>query len=923
MDVFFEVVCITAIVLAVAATGTTSRLRRRVERLEREYARARPVILEAGDLRDEISEQETFNDEEFVYEGDVFAPGVETYPVPTISAVTSAVWESTGVGDALGVLTPETVMPPADLSKPHIPPWLERARSTEEWEALIGGRWLNRIGALALILGMAFFLKYAIDNNWISEPLRVGMGLLVGLSLLGGARRAFRNTLTIFAQGLLGSGLAVLYLSLYAASDFYHLIPTPVALAAMGCVTALAFAQALHYDSLSVALLAWIGGFATVPLIGVSGTDAVGVIGYIVLLDAGILGIVARRDDWFILEPLAMGATYAIYFAWYASTYHPPMRVMALIALTLFWILFFALDVFRIWTGVRTEPALRHILGGANSTLFLAGTAMLIADRTPMGIFSLSLAAVYAATIWLSKRRPTVEALDARYVLTAIVFTILASPLLAAGFLLPILWSVEALALLWAGIRWNLWYVWWPAILVFGIASVSLLGMPGAIVYLPVAHFILLFNARAAAFLVMAGTLGVGSLQLRRLGNRKAATLVTSFQYAACTALFLLLAVETNDFFRRQMLGAGYLNHLYLEQLRSLVMAAVWIAFSLPLVVFGLRWRIFSLLSSGLAGAALGAAVGAGAGFEYQPIQRFTPILNDRVLVMCLLIAGTVIIPRILIRRRDAYLWIGTMVTGYQAVTLLLGFELISAEIHDFFRHATGALSDSGGAGLFVELMTLSIVWLLYSFPLVRYGVRNRSLSILLIGLGSLGAATGSGGVASLAFTPTDWLGLALSLRPLAVLALMAGLFLQSRFIRQAQNVYRWLDTVLLALRACSVLLGLELVSADTRDAFHHQIAAARTSDLAYLQNLERLSYSVVWLLYAIGLLMVGFWRRVRWMRLGAIALLGIVLIKVIGYDLSFLAPAYRSISFLGLGVVLLASSYLYQRFRERLLQRV
>jgi uncharacterized membrane protein len=139
--------------------------------------------------------------------------------------------------------------------------------------------------------------------------------------------------------------------------------------------------------------------------------------------------------------------------------------------------------------------------------------------------------------------------------------------------------------------------------------------------------------------------------------------------------------------------------------------------------------------------------------------------------------------------------------------------------------------------------------------------------------------------------------------------------------MRQAQSVYRWLDTVILLLQACTVLLGLELVSAQTRDVFQHQISAGTNVEM--LQNLQQLTYSVVWLLYAIGLLLVGFWRRVRWLRLGAIALLGFIILKIVGYDLSFLSPAYRSISFAGLGVILLACSYLYQRYRGRLLEEV
>lgn len=64
-----------------------------------------------------------------------------------------------------------------------------KSRTREEWESFIGGKLLNRIGALALIIGLGFFLKYAFDNNWISETVRVLIGVSTGIISLGLAYR--------------------------------------------------------------------------------------------------------------------------------------------------------------------------------------------------------------------------------------------------------------------------------------------------------------------------------------------------------------------------------------------------------------------------------------------------------------------------------------------------------------------------------------------------------------------------------------------------------------------------------------------------------------------------------------------------------------------------------------------------------------
>ena len=121
---------------------------------------------------------------------------------------------------------------------------------------LIGGRLFNRIGAAAIVIGIGFFLKYAFDNDIISEPLRILIGVLLGAALLAEPSRCSAK-LPIFAQGLTGAGIGTLYLSVYAAYSFYHLLPVMQAFANMIGVTVMGFVLALRYNALSIALLAW------------------------------------------------------------------------------------------------------------------------------------------------------------------------------------------------------------------------------------------------------------------------------------------------------------------------------------------------------------------------------------------------------------------------------------------------------------------------------------------------------------------------------------------------------------------------------------------------------------------------------------------------------------------------------------------
>jgi uncharacterized membrane protein len=86
------------------------------------------------------------------------------------------------------------------------------------------------------------------------------------------------------------------------------------------------------------------------------------------------------------------------------------------------------------------------------------------------------------------------------------------------------------------------------------------------------------------------------------------------------------------------------------------------------------------------------------------------------------------------------------------------------------------------------------------------------------------------------------------------------------------------------------------------------------------IDDLRHLTLSGVWLLYSVALLVAGFFRSSRGIRIVSIALFGVTILKVFLYDLSFLETVYRIVLFVGLGLVLFAVSYAYQRYRERLL---
>jgi len=99
------------------------------------------------------------------------------------------------------------------------------AAEVGQWEGRLGGTWLSRVGAILFFLGVGFFLKHAFEQDWIGPAGRVTVGLVAGLVLMaGGVRLARGATYRVPAQSLIGVGIGILYLSLYAAHGFYALV---------------------------------------------------------------------------------------------------------------------------------------------------------------------------------------------------------------------------------------------------------------------------------------------------------------------------------------------------------------------------------------------------------------------------------------------------------------------------------------------------------------------------------------------------------------------------------------------------------------------------------------------------------------------------------------------------------------------------
>ena len=187
-------------------------------------------------------------------------------------------------------------------------------------ETRIGGQWLNRIGIVAVLVGLSYFLKLAIENDWIGPGTRVAIGLVAGIGLILWSERFRARAFLAFAYSLKAIGIGALYLSLWAAFQFYHLVSAPVAFFAMMLVTASSAAMSLTQNSELLAAFALVGGFLTPVLVSTNQNHEVALFSYVALLDLGTVWVVAMRGWQRLLLGSFVGTT--LLFAAWASSYY-------------------------------------------------------------------------------------------------------------------------------------------------------------------------------------------------------------------------------------------------------------------------------------------------------------------------------------------------------------------------------------------------------------------------------------------------------------------------------------------------------------------------------------------------------------------------------------------------------------------------
>jgi len=819
--------------------------------------------------------------------------------------------------------------PPPPPPRPPVPA-LRPGREPIRWEEWIGLKGLALAGIVVVLIGAALFAAYAHEQGWFGRRgyFQTGLLTLGGLIFLTVGEVLERRRFGILAQVVTGGGLAMEYFAVYAAWGRFHLIPEPAAWIFMTVITGVAIVLAVRYSSLVVAVLSLVGGLAGPLLIRPDRDPGHVLFLYLVAVNAGVL-ILAYFKKWRVLNLLALAGTVLNVVVWVFTHYYyhgdtATEKLPFIVAyMTVLWGIYFALSIVYHLLGRRRESRLDLSVTIINVVAYFGGLyALLRADHHHwLGPLAVVLGAIYLAE-GLAVRRWAPGQM--RFVLVqvaqALGLATLAIPIQLEGVFIPMAWAAEAAVLCWLGLRLGQRRLC-AAALVIHVASLIALGYYAQEAWN--AGGMLVFNARTATFGVVALAMALSAWLYRPKAERGSAeSVVVTFAAAVAHALLMLLVgVETYKWHE----GAA-------EVLRRHDPA------NLAEQMAHLAWVRDAILATGLAVYGL-VAVGVVAALRRVFHHAMALVAFAACFVVLLIVQGH--LPPL------------KFVAGWNEVgATFAGVAACLAVAAAVSRYATRGVAGGRDFAIAYELLALAVVLGLYLTELGR--AQTHAADADLAGLEGPWlvclAAAGCAVMAGLVMLRGFWVrSLAHRAAGLALAAIAVGLlgwpavgsdYVYETILWHPRGVAFGLLVLAMALavvgyaraparttpeRACAgpvlavivhvvVLVCFTLEAQDFWDAHAQAWFPHRELDAWYARHA---TLSVGYAAYALALLGAGIRRRSKLARVVALVILGGTLAKVGLLDLSRLEAIWRIFSFVGLGLLLLAASLLYHKYRH------
>jgi len=339
--------------------------------------------------------------------------------------------------------------------RPYIVPTSPRA----SLESRVGSQYLNRAGVIALLVGIAFFLNWAFVNHWIGPAAIVAVGFIAGIGLFALGEWFRRRRYGIFGLSLEGLGIAAVYLTLWAASEYYGILLPWAAFGGMVLLTTATAFVAVIRNSEALAIFAAIGGFGTPLLLSTGRNLESELFAYVLVLCAGMV-LTVRFRPWLGLMATSFAGALAVSVVWFVNYYRKPEQIETAIFFVLLLAAFTVAPILVHRRFARPRDPLLLLISPASMLMFLLGAGTILDSETFLWVVQIAAVAFLVAS-WRFARGE----LQVSLFVTAIAASAASIPVaLDAHWTTSAIWLSGGVALVIVGFLKKLPFVRWGAL---------------------------------------------------------------------------------------------------------------------------------------------------------------------------------------------------------------------------------------------------------------------------------------------------------------------------------------------------------------------------------------------------------------------------------------------------------------------------
>ena len=775
------------------------------------------------------------------------------------------------------------------------------------FEERIGTRWVVWVGGLTLALGGIFLVKYSIEAGLLGPKIRVMLGGLFALALLAVGEVARRKeSLSSIAPLpianipaiLTAAGTAVAFATVYAAYALYGFLAPPVAFVMLGAVALGTLAAALLHGP-ALAGLGVVGAFVTPVLVSSDKPDYWALYIYIAIVTAAAFALARiRLWRWLAVTTIVFSALWMAVGIENTATFAPhAFHMIAGFALAA------VMVVAGFMFGPTAEPGRIERVSSFSLDVFLAGSMVLVLTNNHADAAMIVFSLLVAATFVIAWR--TESAVGAIGASALFVFVVFAEWAIRAN---PELTVMPGGAMPGIGTRAD-----------EGSISMHLIAAAGFGVAFGAAGFLAQGRSIGAIVPVVWAAAGVFTplallvalyariAHLDRSIPFAIIAIAVAAAFAAITEILTKRDARPGQMIATALYATGTLAALALAF--TFALEKGWLTIALALMSLGTAWISLKrpIPSLRALSAILAGIVVLRTGHEPRIVGSdlgTTPIFNWLLLGYGIPAASFWLGAHFLRKRGD-----DGPLRSLEAAAILFTVLLAFTEIRHYINNGDIYRRSSD----LIEIGLQVCVALAMAIGLERLRIRTGSVihnlgALLLTWFAGLAILFGLFFIAN----PAIWsiriegtfinpliLGYAIP----AVLALLLSYAVAGRRAAAYTNT----------IAAGALVLALAWITLEIRRLYHGPLMNSFNTFDA-----EQYTYSVAWLVFGVILLAIGLLLPSQRARLASAVMIGITVLKVFLIDMSNLTGAYRAFSFIGLGLVLVAIGWLYQRILFR-----